>query len=305
MPRVSIITRTLDRPQLLARTLDSLLAQRFTDWELVLVNGGSRETLEIPLASRRAALGDRLKVLPFDNPKPGMRGVPLNFGVAHSAGDLITVLDDDDTWEPDFLEVMVATHDKIAISGVGGIVCQTRIVEETSVEDGLQFIKSYPLNADLTNVTLAKLAVMNAFCIHAFLYKRAAFDAVGGYAEDLPVLEDWDFNLRFLCQWDVAVVPRILTHYHLRPSVLTGGESNSQHSELDHHKFYESRIINNALRRDMETGRPGLGQVLAGAAQSRWIERRIHAMEGKLKAASDKIGKIDARTKEIKDSKRF
>ena len=43
MAKISIITRTMDRPQLLARTLDSLLAQTFQDWELVIVNGGTEQ----------------------------------------------------------------------------------------------------------------------------------------------------------------------------------------------------------------------------------------------------------------------
>ena len=297
MARVSIITRTMDRPQLLGRTLDSLLAQTYQDWEVIIVNGGTAEGLEISVGPRRERLGARLKIAPFQNPHPGMRGVPINYGISQSQGELITVLDDDDTWEPDFLETMVRTLDKVTVPGVGGVVCQTRMVEESSVDEGLKLIKDWPLNADLYNITLARLAVVNAFCIHAFLYRRSAFDAVGGYAEDLPVLEDWDYNLRFISKWDVVVVPRILTHYHLRPSVSSGGDANSQHAEFDHHKFYESRIINRALR---DTSNPALGLVLATAAQARWLERRIHSVEGKVRAASEKIGKIDARTKELK-----
>ena len=300
MPKVSIITRTMDRPRLLARTLDSVLAQRFRDWELIIVNGGSGSTVEEVLHPRMEQFGSRVRVLQFDNPHPGMRGVPLNHGIAHSSGEFVTVLDDDDTWDTDFLETMLSTFEKAALPGAGGIVCQTRIVEESPVEEGLQLQKDYVLNADLFNVTLARLAVVNAFCIHAFIYRRSAFDAVGGYASDLPVLEDWDFNLRFVSMWEVAVVPRVMTHYHLRPSVSSGQEANSQHAEFDRHKFYEAKIINDALRRDMESGRPGLGVLLANAAQSRWLERRIHSVEGKVRAASEKIGKIDSRTKEMK-----
>jgi hypothetical protein len=249
-------------------------------------------------------LGDRLKVLNFQNPYPGMRGVPINHGIANSTADLITVLDDDDTWDVDFLEVMVRSLDSNGLPNVGGVVCQTRIVEETSVEEGLKPIKDYPLNADLQNLTLARLAIVNTFCVHAFLYTREAYEKVGPYAHDLPVLEDWDFNLRFLCHWEVVVVPRILTHYHLRPSITHGGEANSQHAEIDRHKFYESHLLNRTLRADIEAGRPGLGFLLANAAQARWVERRLHSVEGKVRAASEKIGKIDARTKEMKDGRK-
>jgi glycosyltransferase involved in cell wall biosynthesis len=303
-PRVTIITRTFDRPRLLGRTLDSLAAQSFRDWECVIVNGGSEAGAKTALEPRSAALAGRVRVLPFDNSKPGMRGIPLNYGLAHSESELVTVLDDDDTWESGFLETMIGALDRVpSPATVGGIVCRSKCIDESSVEEGLLPQREYPLNGDLENVTLARLAIVNAWCIHAFIYRRAALAKTGLYAEDLPVLEDWEFNLRFALHWDIAVLPQMLTNYHLRPSVKSGAESNTQHSELDRHKFYESKIINDALRRDLEAGRTGLGMLLANAAQSRWLERKVHAVESKLRSAADKIGKIDARTKAMKDAR--
>ncbi|MFZ4768279.1 MAG: hypothetical protein ACOYMN_25310, partial [Roseimicrobium sp.] len=56
-----------------------------------------------------------------------------------------------------------------------------------------------------------------------------------------------------------------------------------------------------ALREDFRTGRPGLGQLLAQAALTRETHNRLHTHESRLKAIGDKTGKIDARTKELKD----
>jgi glycosyltransferase involved in cell wall biosynthesis len=299
MARVSIITRTVDRPQLLGRMLDSLLDQHYTDWECLIVNGGPAPLVQ-QLIAARPALANRVRLLPFENPQPGMRGIPLNHGIAHSTGELITILDDDDTWDPAFLQRMVTTLD--SLPQAGGVVCQTKVIEETSVAEGLQPQRDYVLNPDLLNATLPRLAVVNAWCIHAFIYRRSAFDALGtGYAENLAVLEDWDFNLRFLAHCDVVVLPQVLTNYHQRPQIKTGHEANSLHGELDLHKFHESQIINSALRRDWQSGRAGLGQLLASAAQARYLERRIHQVESKIKPMAEKIGKIDARTKELKD----
>jgi len=302
MARITILTRTIDRPQLLGRMLDSLLAQSFTDWECVIINGGA--SLNAVLSPRAQALNGRVRELPFVSPKPGMRGVPLNHGIANSTSEFVTVLDDDDTWHPDFLRTMIGALDRAPTPSVGGAVCQTSVIEESPVEAGLQPLRDYVLNADLLNITLARLAIVNAFCIHAFVYRREALAGVGMYAEDLPVLEDWEFNLRFLTQRDILVVPQVLTYYHQRPAVTSGSEANSLHGELDLHKFFESKIINDALRNDIAAGRPGIGQVLTSAAHTRFLERRIHALESKLKSAADKIGKIDARTKEIKDGRR-
>jgi glycosyltransferase involved in cell wall biosynthesis len=302
MPRVTIITRTFDRPVLLARMFRSLAEQTYTDWECIVVNGGSEDS--VTQAQQGLGLKGRVRIIAFTGPK-GMRGVPLNHGIQHSTGELITVLDDDDTWEPYFLERMVAGLDQASASTcAAGIICHTQVIQESSVEEGLQpLAEPYVLDPELTSATLARLAIQNCWCIHAFLYQRSAFDRVGGYSPHLPVLEDWEFNLRFLLQHDIAVLPQVLTRYHLRPSIKSGQQANSQHGELDLHKFYEAKIRNEALRADISSGRPGLGQLLSTAAQAHWLERRIHRVEGKLRAASEKIGKIDSRTKEMKSGR--
>jgi hypothetical protein len=55
------------------------------------------------------------------------------------------------------------------------------------------------------------------------------------------------------------------------------------------------------LRQDIAQGRPGLGQLLTQAAISREISDTLHRHESRLKTISDKSGKIDSRTRELKD----
>ena len=80
-----------------------------------------------------------------------------------------------------------------------------------------------------------------------------------------------------------------------------GHEANSQTAERNDHKFHEARLINEALREDIRTGRAGLGAVLAQAAIAREISDTLHRHESRLKSIGDKSGKIDTRTKELKD----
>ncbi|MFZ4768435.1 MAG: glycosyltransferase family 2 protein, partial [Roseimicrobium sp.] len=198
MTSVAIITRTVDRPVLLERALRSILAQTFLDWHWVVVDSGSGDSVERLMAQYSAQLGGRITHLRFSNPKPGMRGVPINAGIAASQSQFITLLDDDDTWAPEFLHTMVAALECRPVPSVRGAVCRTLCIEESSVESGLKQERTWELNADLCHVTLPALAVVNRFCTHAFLYERAALETVGLYPEDYPVLEDWHFNLRFL-----------------------------------------------------------------------------------------------------------
>lgn len=301
LPRVSIITRTVDRPVLLERTFRSVLAQTFQDWELVLVDMGKAETVRKLIDDLAPEFNGRLKHFPFDDPQPGMRGIPINAGINASTGELIILLDDDDTWEPDFLEKMEAALAKKPHPNALGAVCRTRCIEETSVKEGLKATRSYLLNGDMTNLTLGALSVVNRFPPCSFIFERAALKAVGMYPEDYPVLEDWHFNLRFLLHHEILVVPEVLANYHHRPTGVSGAEANSLTGELNDHKYHEARLINDALREDIRTGKAGLGQVLTQAAISREIADALHRHESRLKTIGEKSGKIDSRTKELKE----
>lgn len=301
MSRIAIITRTVDRPLLLERALRSILSQTFTDWHWVVVDSGRGQAAERLLQAHVDVLKGRVTHLRFTNPKPGMRGIPINEGIKASQSELVTLLDDDDTWAPGFLEAMVHALEHKPLQNVRGAVCRTLCIEESSVETGLKPERTWELNADLCNVTLPNVAVVNRFCTHAFVYERAALETVGLYPEDYPVLEDWHFNLRFLLHHEILVVPQTLTNYHFRPPEAQGHEANSQTAERGDHKFHEARLINEALREDFRSGKTGLGHLLAQAALTRQLTNALHTHESRLKAIGEKTGKIDARTKELKD----
>lgn len=301
MSRVVIITRTIDRPVLLERTLQSILAQTYTDWHWVVVDGGNTDAVPRLAHGYGERLQGRITHLRFVNPKPGMRGIPLNAGIKESQSEFITLLDDDDTWDPSYLQTMVRAMDTRPHPNVRGSVCRTLCIHESSVEHGLKPQRSYELNPKLANITLPVVAVVNCFCTHAFLYDRSALETVGMYPEDYPVLEDWHFNLRFLLHHEIVVVPQTLTHYHFRPPEVDGVQANSQTAERDDHKFHEARLINEALREDLRTGKMGLGHILSQAALTRQLNATLHSHESRMKSIGDKTGKIDTRTKELKD----
>jgi len=300
MSHVAIVTRTIDRPALLERMLQSLISQTFGDWELVVVDSSPEASAAALLKRYELPLGGRCRHLPFVNPKPGMRGVPLNAGIAATTAPLITVLDDDDTWDPRFLESMVTALERHPHPSVAGVVCRSRVIEESTVAEGLHPTGGYDLNPDLVQVSIPLLAQVNRFCIHAFMYRRDAWDAVGGYPEDYPVLEDWHFNLRFVLRYEVMVVPEILTYYHIRPGETAGSLANSQVADRMDHKFHEARLVNEAIRTDLFAGRAGLGFLLSQAAMIRPLADALRRLENKQRALGDKIGKIDSRTKDMK-----
>jgi len=84
-----------------------------------------------------------------------------------------------------------------------------------------------------------------------FLYRARALEKTGLYREDLPVLGDWEFNLRFLRHFDIKVIPQILAFYHHRVEDAGGGYSNSIYGAREKHAFYRQMLKNEWLREDL------------------------------------------------------
>ena len=103
-PAVSVVIPTYNRAALLAETLDSVLAQTFTDFEVIVVDDGSTDGTAARLAELRATHGERLRVIGQAN--AGV-GVARNRGIDAVRGRLVALLDSDDLWRPDTLRTMV------------------------------------------------------------------------------------------------------------------------------------------------------------------------------------------------------
>src|SRR5450631_394442 len=94
-PRVSILTLTYSRPQLIGRAISSACAQSFEDWELIIVQDGSNPETHC-LLEEWLVRETRIRYC-----RRGMAGSiaeASNFGLAQARGEYVAILDDDDNW---------------------------------------------------------------------------------------------------------------------------------------------------------------------------------------------------------------
>ena len=102
MPFFSVVIPTYNRADLIGHTLKSVLAQEFTDFELLVVDDGSRD----PTATVVARFPDpRLHYLPKENAE---RGAARNYGLARAQGEYVLFLDSDDLLHPNHLATLHA-----------------------------------------------------------------------------------------------------------------------------------------------------------------------------------------------------
>jgi hypothetical protein len=116
----------------------------------------------------------------------------------------------------------------------------------------------------MTSVELMRLFSWNRFTPVSFLFERSVLDEIGLFNERLPVIGDWEFNLRFLTTYEIAVLPKYLAFWHQRPK-LKSGYGNSVHAEEDLHRKYRALLTNKWIRESMKKGVTDFGSMYAAA----------------------------------------
>jgi len=190
-PSVSVIIPTYNRGWTLRAAVDSVLAQTYRDFELIVVDDGSTDdTVEI-----LPSYGPDIQVLRQAN-----AGVSAarNTGVRSAKGAFIAFLDSDDRWFPDKLGVQVdffASHPE-------AVICQT---EETWIRKGKRVNPKKVHQKPSGHIFKASLAL----CLvspSAVMLRKALFDEIGGFDETLPACEDYDLWLRVSARYPVHLV---------------------------------------------------------------------------------------------------
>src|ERR1700719_2929443 len=102
MPAVSVIIPTYNHRDFVLDAIESVFAQTFTDYEVIVVNDGSPDDTASVLAPLASA--GRIRYLEQAN---AGQGAARNRGIAQARGEFIALLDDDDRWPADKLEWQV------------------------------------------------------------------------------------------------------------------------------------------------------------------------------------------------------
>ena len=257
-PKVAVVTRTHNRPLLLARALQSVGAQTFQDLVHIVVNdAGEPGAVEELVAALEPTQRERTQVI--HNPVSAGREAAVNPGFARARqleARYTVVLDDDDSWEPGFLEQTVAWMD--AHPGHQGVATRTTVIYEEVLEGEVREVERGPLAANRSYVALEDILQVNFVPPVSLLFNTAALRVLHGWRSDLPVLADWDFFIRLLVLGPVGFVDTALANWHHRRDSV-GAMGNSVVVEAHNHHEFHAIIREEYLRQ-------ALGGVAGGAA---------------------------------------
>jgi glycosyltransferase involved in cell wall biosynthesis len=222
LPLVSIIIPAYDVAEFIGEALESVLAQSFTDYEIIVINDGSPDTeiLERALTSYMS----RIVYIKQEN-----RGVSAarNAGIKAARGSLIAFLDADDTWLPNYLVTQVK---RIQADPNIDVLYPNVMMFGGIAEGGEEFMSRCPSNGD---VTFERLLSQECNVSNCSIARRDTIMRVGMFDESLRSVEDFDLWLRVIKTGGrIAYHRDVLARYRRRPGSLTADPISLSQDQL-------------------------------------------------------------------------
>jgi hypothetical protein len=187
-PRVSVVIPCYDAAGFIGEALDSVLAQSYPSYEVLVVDDGSPDTPALEAAL--APYSSRIRYVRQENQGPGGA---RNTGVRNARGELVAFLDSDDAWSPEFLAEQLRLLD--ADPGLDLVYADARLVGDPAYA-GRTFMEVCPCVGEVTFESLLReeCAVVTS-CVVA---KRQSLIDAGLFDVRFFHSEDFDLWLRLL-----------------------------------------------------------------------------------------------------------
>lgn len=203
--RISVITIAYNSENCIGRTIESVLAQTYTDVEYLIIDGASKDGTVAVAESYRAALEEKgITYRVYSEPDGGIYDA-MNKGIRLATGDVIGILNSDDTYEPETLATVAETF---AETDCELMFADIRIHKQ----DGSSFVKKARLRKPETSRDWNHPTTF----VKAELYKEYPFRCLG-------IHDDYGFFLQMKKQnRRIVTVNKVLANFRM------GGASNKK-----------------------------------------------------------------------------
>ena len=194
-PCISVIIPTYDRYWILKEAIDSVLSQKFSDFEIIVVDDGSTDATNDLLST----YGDQITTISQQN-----KGVSAarNAGISFSRGDYIAFLDSDDMWLPEKL----SCQHNFFLSHPETFICQT---DEIWIRNGVR-VNPKNRHKKPSGMIFEPSLQLCLVSPSAVMIKKSLFDSVGLFNESFPACEDYDLWLRIGLYYPIYLIDRQL-----------------------------------------------------------------------------------------------
>lgn len=207
MPKISVILPIYNAEMFLAEAIDSVLSQKYSDFELIIIDDGSIDSSS-EIIKRYSDTRIKYRYV-------GKIGITkaLNVGLSMAGGEYVARMDADDISAPDRFSRQVALLK--GNPNYAAVGCWWKLISSTgSILDEI----TVPVEAE----EIKRRFLWSAPIPHpAAMFRRDALVSIGGYDESYEYAQDRDLFLRLLARWQLGVVPEFLFFSRVNPNSIT------------------------------------------------------------------------------------
>lgn len=218
--KLSVVIPLYNKAQSIIHTLDSVLAQSYTDYEVVIVNDGSSDLSQSVVEEYIKFLnGDKLKSFSLENGKIKLINQPnggvssaRNRGIQEAQGEYVLFLDADDLWDEDYLAEQVRMISDFPEAMMWG----TNFAEVTN---GNQLVRELATGLPnnyrgyVNNYFELPGRVSDLFHSSAVAIRKEVFETIGYFDERIKIAEDIDMWWRIIAVYPVAFYDKYMVYY--------------------------------------------------------------------------------------------
>jgi len=231
-PVVSIIVTTFNRKDMLRTTIESILSQTFSQFELLIIDNFSNYDFINFINSFKDS-----RIKSFQNNNNGIIAVNRNLGIRKSFGKYIAFCDDDDYWNEDKLLCQIKAFQN----------SNTILVSSLALNFGTNtgfFSKNYGFLYNKIKLDYKSLLISNPIILSSTLIKSEVLKKVGGFSEDenLIAVEDYDLYLRIFELGNFILIKKFLIFYRFH---LGSVSKSGIDDKLRRQKLFKIRGIKN------------------------------------------------------------
>ena len=202
MPKITVVTPTYNRANLLQKAMKSILEQTLEDWEYIIVDDGSNDGTEEVV---KELTDERIQYIKFDQNRGA--NAARNRGIQEACGEFVSFLDSDDILEPNHLEQVASVLDS-SEEKIGGVYTSHRTVGSDKIVH---------LNI-ANNILNHPHQVIEDYSVGGFsvlTFRKSIFEKVGVLDTDFQAFQDREFLIRFLDYYELLPVENVLVTYHM------------------------------------------------------------------------------------------
>lgn len=210
----SVIIRTKDRPNFLKRAIDSVCSQDYNNIELIIINDGGCEVVDIinhykSVFKNIPGCEVKRDFIYIKNAVSVMRTNAANIGLQSARGQYLCLLDDDDYFYSQHLSRHIEAQKKNNC-----LWSISRSFESIEDDKGIEKLKKYNYSSNFNEIRFYFFE--NYFPSNSIVFQRKLVDKIGLFDNKLDVLEDWDFWIRMYMEIKPILIEEVTSVYTTR-----------------------------------------------------------------------------------------